>query len=106
MENKKQIEGAFITIKKGNQIMSILVKEDKRVYFNFGDNNWIKFEELEKLIFNKKYKKLMGDLADTKKVIEESKDYKELVKKFEEDFKKDHGNIVVVNKVLMEDGKI
>lgn len=92
-------------ITKKGELTNILVREDRRVWLNFGSDLWIEFQDLiNTKIFtkdnskNKKYKdwikskKFKKDYKDTIKVIDESENYDEITKKFIQDFKKDRSN--------------
>lgn len=99
------IKASFIMITKKGELTNILVREDRRVWLNFGSDLWIEFQDLiNTKIFtkdnskNKKYKdwikskKFKKDYKDTIKVIDESENYDEITKKFIQDFKKDRSN--------------
>lgn len=107
------MKAAFITIVKAKQFTSILVREDKKVWINFGDDNWFEFETLnkvKKLDRTKKYKdwleskKFKKDWAETMKIIENNT-YEEVVKKFIKDFKKDRSNRILRNDVELDENK-
>jgi len=100
--NKKNnlMKASFIIVKKTPEIITILVREDKKVLFNFGSEIWIDFFDIhksEKLTTdkgkNKKFKewidskKFKKDYQETLEVIENN-EYEDIVKKFIHDFKK------------------
>jgi hypothetical protein len=106
---KKRIKITFIITKKGNDLISIMVREDKKVMFNFGSDQWIDFEKMGKLkIKNQKYNRYIENpifkknYEETKKVIEDN-DYKGIVNHFYKDFKKDR-NIMI--KVIEQEGDV
>lgn len=91
----------FLTIKKGGELYFILIMEDKRVFLNFGDDNWFNVRELDNLKQLKdkrkykqyiKSKKFRKNIAETIEIMDNSKDYEEITQKFIKDFKKDRGN--------------
>jgi len=96
----------FLTIKKGGELYFILIMEDKRVFLNFGDDNWFNVRELDNLkqlkdkrkyqqyLRSKKFKK---NIAETIEIMDNSKDYEEITQKFIKDFKKDRGNKIIRN---------
>jgi len=96
----------FLTIKKGGELYFILIMEDKRVFLNFGDDNWFNVRELDNLkqlkdkrkyqqyLRSKKFKK---NIAETIEIMDNSKDYEEITQKFIKDFKKDRGNRIIRN---------
>lgn len=99
----KRIKVSFILVKKGNDLITILVREDKKVMFNFGSEEWIDFERMGTLeIKNQKYQryiknpKFKKNHLETKKVIDEN-NYKGIVEHFYKDFRKDRGNIIQIN---------
>lgn len=107
------MKATFITILKGSQFTSILVREDKKVLMNFGDENFFEFETLNKvkgLSDNKKYKqwieskKFKKDWAETMKVIN-TNDYEGIIQKFIKDFKTDRGNRIIRNDVEIDPNK-
>lgn len=105
----KTLKANFITINKGHDLIVILVREDKRVYFNFGSEDWIDFTKMGRLdIKNEKYqnfiksKKFKKNYEETKNVIDTSKDYKEITQRFIKDFKKDRGSRVLLNEAELE----
>jgi hypothetical protein len=98
----KRIKLTFIVIRKGKDLTTIMVREDKKVMFNFGSDEWIDFSLMGKLkIKNKKYNryienpKFKKDYSETEKVIAEN-DYKGIVEKFHKDFKKDRANVIKI----------
>lgn len=99
---KKRIKVSFIIIKKGNDLFTILVREDKKVMFNFGSEEWIDFEKIGKLnIKNMKYNKYIEnprfkkDKKETEEIIKNN-NYKGIVNAFYKDFKKDRGNMITI----------
>jgi len=96
----------FLTIKIGGELYFILIMEDKRVFLNFGDDNWFNVRELDNLkqlkdkrkyqqyLRSKKFKK---NIAETIEIMDNSKDYEEITQKFIKDFKKDRGNRIIRN---------
>jgi len=96
----------FLTIKKGGELYFILIMEDKRVFLNFGDDNWFNVRELDNLkqlkdkrkyqqyLRSKKFKK---NIEETIEIMDNSKDYEEITQKFIKDFKKDRGNKIIRN---------
>jgi len=96
----------FLTIKKGGELYFILIMEDKRVFLNFGDDNWFNVRELDNLkqlkdkrkyqqyLRSKKFKK---NIEETIEIMDNSKDYEEITQKFIKDFKKDRGNRIIRN---------
>jgi len=98
------LKASFIVVIKKNEITNILVREDKRVWLNFGSDLWIEFQDLvNQKIFtndsakNKRYlnwinsPKFKRDYKQTIEVINNS-DWDGITKKFIADFKKDRGN--------------
>lgn len=113
INNLVKMKATFITILKGSQFTSILVREDKKVLMNFGDENFFEFETLNKvkgLSDNKKYKqwieskKFKKDWAETMKVIN-TNDYEGIIQKFIKDFKTDRGNRIIRNDVEIDPNK-
>lgn len=107
------MKAAFISVIKTGQFTSILVREDKKVWMNFGDDNFFAFETLNNvkgLKDNKKYKawieskKFKKDWSETMKVIE-TNDYEGIIQKFIHDFKKDRGNRIIRNDVEIDPDK-
>ncbi len=93
----------FLTIKKGAEIYFILVMEDKRVFLNFGDENWFNVRELgnlDQLKHKKKYKRYIQskqfrkNIEETLEIMDNSNDSEEIIQKFIKDFKRDRGNKV------------
>jgi hypothetical protein len=89
-------------IKKGNDLFTILVREDKKVMFNFGSEEWIDFDKMGKLnIKNQKYVRYVEnprfkkDRKETEEIIKNN-DYKGIVSAFYRDFKKDRGNMITI----------
>lgn len=95
------MKATFIVIRKNPEIITIFVREDKKVLFNFGSDIWINFLDMknqDKLHTdrgkNKKYKewveskKFKKDYNETIEVMKNN-DYHEVVNKFIHDFKKD-----------------
>jgi hypothetical protein len=104
-----KLKANFLTILKGNSLIVILIREDKKVFFNFGDETWIDFDKLGKLnIKNQRYKeyiespKFKKQYKDTENIIKKSKDYLEITEKFKKDFKKDRSNKITINPAELE----
>lgn len=98
----KRIKVGFIVVKKGNDLITILVREDKKVMFNFGSEEWIDFDKMGSLdIKNQKYNryiknpKFLKNHKETKEIILNN-NYEGIVKHFYKDFKKDRGNLIKV----------
>lgn len=98
----KRIKVSFIVVKKGSDLITILVREDKKVMFNFGSEEWIDFDRMGSLdIKNQKYRryienpKFKKNHKETGEVILNN-DYKGIVEHFYKDFKKDRGNLIKV----------
>lgn len=105
----KRIKIDFIMVKKGNDLITILVREDKKVMFNFGSEEWIDFERMGTLeIKNQKYQryiknpKFKKNKQETQDVISQN-DYKGIIEHFYRDFKKDRGNMI---KVIEQEGDV
>lgn len=99
---KKRIKVTFIVVKKGNDLITILVRQDKKVMFNFGSEDWVDFDLMGKLkINNHKYNryienpKFKKNYKETRKVID-TNDYKGIVDHFYKDFKKDRNNMIKI----------
>jgi len=123
MEKTKKgdlMKASFIIIRKKPEIITILVREDKKVLFNFGSEIWVDFFDIcdsEKLTSDKGKNKKFRDWVGSKKFQEDynktitiikNNSYEEIVKKFIRDFKKDRAPIfrkdVEINpNVSMED---
>jgi len=84
---------------KGQEIFIILIKENKECWFNFGTKDFFSIEDFKNLHKhpNSKIKhyattpKFKKDYKQTENVINTSKDYLEINRKFIKDFKKDRG---------------
>jgi len=104
---KKRLKASFILVRKNPEVITILVREDKKVWFNFGSKDiWINFLEL------KDTKKLHKDTGKNKKYIDwvnskkfnknysvtleilNNDNFEEVVSKFIKDFKKDRCVII------------
>jgi hypothetical protein len=103
------LKANWLTIKKGKDMKMILIREDKKVMFNFGSEEWIDFNLMGNMdIKNQKYQEhikspnFKKNYLETKKVIEISKDYEEITQKFIKDFKNDRGNRIWLNTSEME----
>ncbi|MCM8786849.1 MAG: hypothetical protein NC935_02215 [Candidatus Omnitrophica bacterium] len=97
-----KLKANFLTILKGSNLIVILIREDKKVLFNFGSEEWFDFYSLynyDGFIKNNKFKE---DFEETKEVIEKAKDYNEITEKFIKDFKADRGNKIVLNRAELE----
>lgn len=107
------MKAAFLTIVKSNQFTAILVREDKKVWINFGDDNWFEFSRLNQVkglekhkqykewIDSKKFKK---SFKETMEIIENN-DYENIITKFIKDFKKDRSNKIWRNDVEIDETK-
>ncbi|HKL23633.1 MAG TPA: hypothetical protein VJ895_02680 [Candidatus Nanoarchaeia archaeon] len=110
-------KAVFLTIVKGKELTLLLIKENKKVFMCFGDDNWFNFQELRNLkglsylkpsakrkyeewINSKKFKK---DYKETEEVIENAVNYEEIIEKFIKDFKKDRGNRIWRNDTEIDD---
>lgn len=102
------LKAGFLMIMKKQQVTNILVREDRRVWINFGSDMWIDFlkiKETENLVpdtsKNRKYldwinsKKFQKDYQETLNVINNSEDWNMIIEKFVKDFKKDRGNRII-----------
>lgn len=101
MEEDRIMKATFIVVRKNPEVITILVREDKKVWFNFGSDIWINFFDIPKSEnFHKnkgKNKKFQNWIQskDFKKNYQETIDvinnysYKVIVDKFHRDFKKD-----------------
>lgn len=107
-------KATFLSIKKGGEIYFILVMEDKKVFINFGDDNWFdvkKIHNIKELKGKKKYEKYLSsksfrkNIKETVETIDSSKDHLEIVEKFIKDFKKDRGNKIIKNEVEIDTSK-
>lgn len=109
----------ILTILKGNEIQVIVIREDKKCFISFGDENFFDIENLNNLkniqklspkakrryeewINSKKFKK---DFNETIEVINNSKDYSEITEKFIKDYKKDRGNRIIKQDVELDTNK-
>lgn len=101
--NKNIQKVTFLTIKKGGEVYFVLVMEDKRIFLNFGDDNWFNVRELgdlNSLKDKKKYQKYIEskdfkkNIRETLEIMDSSKNSEEIIQKFIKDFKKDRGNKV------------
>lgn len=98
----KRIKLTFIIIKKGHDLITILVREDKKVMFNFGSEEWIDFDRMGSLdIKDQKYRryienpKFKKNHKETEEVIKNN-EYKEIINHFYKDFKRDRNNLIKV----------
>jgi len=114
LRGDKKLKAIVITIIKGNNISLIMIQNDKKVFFNFGSEQWIDYEKIQdskmkKMLkghalkryedFLKGYKK---DMIQTNKVIKESKDFIEIADKFYMDFRTDRGNKIDIKLIEYE----
>jgi len=109
----------FLTITKGNDIQIIVIREDKKCFICFGDDNFFDIEKLNKLKkikfksprIQKKYegwinsKSFKKNFKETLEVINKSKNYNEITEKFIKDYKKDRGNRIIKNKIVLDTEK-
>ncbi|MFW6130840.1 MAG: hypothetical protein ACOC56_06600 [Atribacterota bacterium] len=99
------LKASFLMIVKKGQNTNILIREDRKVWINFGSDLWINFLKIKETknltkdkAKNKQYikwinsKKFKKDYKETIDVINNSSDWDEITKKFIQDFKKDRSN--------------
>lgn len=107
------MKAAFITIIKKSQFTAILVREDKKVWFNFGDDNWFEFEKMgniKGINKTKKYKaylesnKFKKNWKETMETIRNNS-YENIINKFIKNFKSDRGNRILRNDVEIDPNK-
>lgn len=98
----KRIKITFIVVKKGTDLITIMVREDKKVLFNFGSDNWVDFTLMGKLkIKNQQYNRYVNNPGFTKNYkqtqdIISKNNYEEIINSFHKDFKKDRGNMIKI----------
>lgn len=106
-----KLKARTISILKGQQLIIILVREDKKVYMNFGSDDWIDFLQmfaLQHSIKNQKYQQWVNNphnkknFQETLDVITNAGDYLEVCKHFVKDFKSDRGARIVTNDLELE----
>jgi len=107
------MKATFLTIVKSNQFTAILVREDKKVWINFGDDNWFEFSKLNQVkglekhkqykewIESKKFKK---SFKETMEIIN-NKTFEEVIQSFIKDFKQDRSNRIIRNDVEIDPNK-
>lgn len=105
------MKATFLTIVKSNQFTAILVREDKKVWINFGDDNWFEFEKLNQVkglekhkqykewIESKKFKK---SFKETMEIINNNT-FEEVIQSFIKDFKQDRSNRIIRNDVEIDE---
>ncbi|MFW6130341.1 MAG: hypothetical protein ACOC56_04080 [Atribacterota bacterium] len=107
MTNKRRtMYATFIIVRKKPEIITIFVREDKKVLFNFGSDIWIDFLKIKDSDTlhsnkgkNKKFRKWVDspkfkkNYSETLKIIN-NYGYKMIVDKFYKDFKKDRVPII------------
>lgn len=107
------MKATFLTIVKGNQFTAILVREDKKVWMNFGDDNWFEFEKLNKVPKLEKYrkyrewiesKKFRKSYLETMEIINNNT-FEEVIQSFIKDFKSDRSNRILRNDVEIDETK-
>jgi hypothetical protein len=112
-KKSKIMKASFLTIVKSNQFTSVLIREDKKVWINFGDDNWFEFEKLNNIKVledKKKYrdwlqsKKFKKNFTETIEIINNNY-YEEIVSSFIKDFKKDRSNRIIRNDVEIDPNK-
>jgi len=105
-KKRRTMYATFIVIKKNPEVITIFVREDKKVLFNFGSDIWIDFLKIKDSDTlhsnkgkNKKFRewanssKFKKNYAETLNVIN-NYGYKVIVDKFYRDFKKDRVPII------------
>jgi len=114
LRGDKKLKAIVITIMKGNNISLIMIQNDKKVFFNFGSEQWIDYEKIQdsemKKMFKghalKRYEDFLEgykkDMIQTNKVIKESKDFIEIADKFYMDFRTDRGNKIDIKLIEYE----
>jgi len=113
------MKGTFIVVRKKPEVITILVREDKKVWFNFGSDLWIDFFDIPTSTEfhnkdkgkNKKFKDWVNS-KDFKRNYQETIDvinnysYKIIVDKFVRDFKKDRVPIITQEVEIDPDAKL
>lgn len=107
------MKATFLSIIKKHDFTAILIREDKKVFMNFGDDNFFDFEEMNNikgLERKRKYKdwleskKFKKDWQETMEVIKNN-GFEEIIQKFIKDFKKDRGNRIIRNDLEIDPTK-
>jgi hypothetical protein len=102
----------LIATTKGMNIISVLVREDMKVWFNFGTKLWFSFDEFSSL---KNYKHIpqikryvespsfKKNIRQTQKTIDKSTSYEDLAEHFYKDFKSDRNIHITKTNLILDD---